>query len=367
MDPVAYWQLSANKMTRLVQQEKIGKLSYLSIYAPVTDEEGNAYAYMNIPYLNSQAELNQEISGFLAALINLNAFTFLIAGAFAFLVTNRITSSFSLIGDKMKQVNFGKVNEVIDWKGNDEIGILVNEYNKMVKKLEESAKALAQSEREGAWREMARQVAHEIKNPLTPMKLSIQYLQRAIDGGAENVKELSQQVAKTLVEQIDQLSKIAGDFSQFANISNVRLEEFDLSELLISLANLYQTNSNIRLQLEKEEGNYRLTADKIQINRLFTNLLKNAIEATEENNNAVIQIKQQISSGFIRIAVKDNGHGIPVAMQQKIFTPNFTTKSSGTGLGLAICKGIVEKANGNIWFETEERKGTTFFVELPLS
>ena len=214
---------------------------------------------------------------------------------------------------------------------------------------------------------MARQVAHEIKNPLTPMKLSIQYLQRAIDGGAENVKELSQQVAKTLVEQIDQLSKIAGDFSQFANISNVRLEEFDLSELLISLANLYQTNSNIRLQLEKEEGNYRLTADKIQINRLFTNLLKNAIEATEENNNAVIQIKQQISSGFIRIAVKDNGHGIPVAMQQKIFTPNFTTKSSGTGLGLAICKGIVEKANGNIWFETEERKGTTFFVELPLS
>lgn len=367
MDPVAYWQLSANKMTRLVQQEKIGKLSYLSIYAPVTDEEGNTYAYMNIPYLNSQAELNQEISGFLAALINLNAFTFLIAGAFAFLVTNRITSSFSLIGDKMKQVSFGKVNEVIDWKGNDEIGILVNEYNKMVKKLEESAKALAQSEREGAWREMARQVAHEIKNPLTPMKLSIQYLQRAIDGGADNVKELSQQVAKTLVEQIDQLSKIAGDFSQFANISNVHLEEFDLSELIISLLNLYQTNSNIQLQLEKEEGNYRLTADKIQINRLFTNLLKNAIEATEENKNAVIEIKQQIINGFARISVKDNGHGIPVAMQQKIFTPNFTTKSSGTGLGLAICKGIVEKANGQIWFETEEAKGTTFFVELPLS
>ncbi len=367
MDPVAYWQLSKNNMTRLVQQEKIGKLTYLSIYTPVTDEDGNTYAYLNIPYLNSEAELNQEISGFLAALINLNAFTFLIAGAFAFLVTNRITSTFSLIGDKMKQISFGKVNEVIDWKGNDEISVLVNEYNKMVKKLEESAIALAQSEREGAWREMARQVAHEIKNPLTPMKLSIQYLQRAIDGGADNVKELSQNVAKTLVEQIDQLSKIAGDFSQFANISNVRLEEFDLSEMLSSLLNLYHTNSNLHLELEKQEGNYHLMADKIQINRLFTNLLKNAIEATEENENAIIQVKQEMINGFARISIKDNGHGIAANMQQKIFTPNFTTKSSGTGLGLAICKGIVEKANGSIWFETEAGKGTTFFVELPLS
>lgn len=367
MEPVAYWQLSKNNMTRLVQQEKIGKLTYLSIYTPVTDEDGNTYAYLNIPYLNSEAELNQEISGFLAALINLNAFTFLIAGAFAFLVTNRITSTFSLIGDKMKQISFGKVNEVIDWKGNDEISVLVNEYNKMVKKLEESAIALAQSEREGAWREMARQVAHEIKNPLTPMKLSIQYLQRAIDGGANNVKELSQNVAKTLVEQIDQLSKIAGDFSQFANISNVRLEEFDLSEMLSSLLNLYHTNSSVKVKLEKEEGDYRLKADKIQINRLFTNLLKNAIEATEENTKAIIEVKQEMANGFARISIKDNGHGIPAAMQQKIFTPNFTTKSSGTGLGLAICKGIVEKANGNIWFETQEGKGATFFVELPLA
>lgn len=365
MEPIAYWDLSKNNKTRLVQNERIGKLSFLSIYAPVTDEEGNAYGYLNIPYLNSQAELNQEISGFLAALINLNAFTFLMAGAIAFLITNRITSSFSLIGDKMKQVSFGKVNEVIDWKGNDEIGVLVNEYNKMVKKLEESAKALAQSEREGAWREMARQVAHEIKNPLTPMKLSIQYLQKAIDGGADNVKELSQNVAKTLVEQIDQLSKIAGDFSQFANISNVRLESFDLSELLVSLFNLYQTHTNINMQLEKQEGNYFIIADKGQINRLFTNLIKNAIEATEEVANPVIVVKQELANGRIKVSVTDNAKGIAQEMKQKIFTPNFTTKSSGTGLGLAICKGIVEKANGHIGFETEEHIGTTFLVELP--
>ncbi len=366
MEPTAYYKLRTEKMTRFVQNEKIGKLSYVSIYAPVNDEEGNTYAYLNIPYLNSQAELNERVSGFLVALINLNAFTFLIAGGIAFLITNRITASFRLIGDKMKQVNLGKVNEAIEWKRKDEIGVLVNEYNKMVMKLEQSAKALAQSEREGAWREMARQVAHEIKNPLTPMKLSIQYLQKAIDGDANNVKELSQNVAKTLVEQIDQLAKIAGDFSQFANIGNVQLDEFDLNELLSSLINLYQTDVNIELQFQKEACKYKIKADKVQISRLFTNLLKNAIEATEENNKTIILIKQQIINGVAKISIKDNGNGIPLEMQQKIFMPNFTTKSSGTGLGLAICKGIVEKANGQIWFETEQGKGSTFYVELPL-
>lgn len=365
MEPIAYDELHRNNKTRLVQQEKIGNLSYVSIYAPITDEDGNTYAYLNIPYLNAQAELDQEISGFLAALINLNAFIFLITGAIAFLITNKITSTFNLIGDKMKQINFNKVNEEIEWKRKDEIGILVNEYNKMVKKLNESAKALAQSEREGAWREMARQVAHEIKNPLTPMKLSIQYLQKAINSDAINAKELSQNVAKTLVEQIDQLAQIAGDFSQFANIGNVSLQEFDLGELLTSLINLYQTDVHVTLQFLKEEGNYKMKADKVQINRLFTNLLKNAIEATEEINQPIIIVEQKIINQGICISIKDNGKGISSEVQQKIFMPNFTTKSSGTGLGLAICKGIVEKANGQIWFETQEAIGTTFFIEFP--
>ena len=367
MDPTAFYQLHHNKITRFVQQEKIGNLSYLSIYIPVVDDAGNMYAYLNIPYLNSQAELNQEISSFLATLINLNAFIFLIAGAIAFLVTNRITSLFSLIGAKMQEVSLGKVNEEIIWARDDEIGILVGEYNKMVNKLEESAKALAQSEREGAWREMARQIAHEIKNPLTPMKLSIQYLQKAINAGSVNVKELSQQVASTLVEQIDQLSKIAGDFSQFANIGNVQLEKFDISEVIKSLISLYNTDHSVHIEWNKEEGNYFIMADKIQINRLFTNLLKNAIEASEGMNEKHIIIHQSQQNKFVLIEVTDKGTGISEETQHKIFTPNFTTKSSGTGLGLAICKGIVEKANGHISFKTAVGKGSTFIVELPLS
>jgi len=368
MEPQAYRQLQSLHNIHYLQSEKVGSLEYLSIYVPLTDEKGNNYAYLNIPYLNSQSELNQEISGFLATLINLNAFIFLVAGAIAFFLTSRITASFSLIGKKMQDMNLGQINEEIVWNRNDEIGMLVNEYNKMVKKLELSAQALAQSEREGAWREMARQVAHEIKNPLTPMKLSIQYLQNAIQKGAPNVKELSSNMAITLIEQIDQLSKIAGDFSQFANIGNVKIERFDLTEVLASLIRLYSTNPRIHIKWYKEEGNYEILSDRAQMNRLFTNLLQNAIEAGE-GSSAIINlvISQKTENDQILLSFKDDSGGIPDKMKENIFTPNFTTKSSGTGLGLAMCKGIVEKANGHIWFESEEGVGTTFYIKLPMA
>jgi nitrogen fixation/metabolism regulation signal transduction histidine kinase len=250
----------------------VGRFSYLSIYVPVRDEAGEPYAYLNIPYLNSQKELKQEISSFLVTLIVLNAFIFVVAGAIALLLTNRITNSFTLIGSKMKDINLGKANEEISWNTKDEIGALVNEYNKMVKKLEESAQALAKSEREGAWREMARQVAHEIKNPLTPMKLSIQYLQRAIREKNPDMQMLAQKVASTLVEQIDQLAKIASDFSQFANIGNVKMEDFDVTDLLGSLINLYNTNEKLNISWNKPKCPAIIRADRSQINRLFTNL-----------------------------------------------------------------------------------------------
>jgi signal transduction histidine kinase len=366
MEPLAYQQLQYGHGIRYIQSERVGGFEYLSIYVPLTDENGSHFAYLNIPYLNSQSELNQEISGFLATLINLNAFIFLIAGAIAFFLTNRITHSFSLIGEKMQEMNLGQHNQEITWNRDDEIGMLVKEYNKMVKKLEQSAQALAQSEREGAWREMARQVAHEIKNPLTPMKLSIQYLQKAILNGAPNVKDLTSQVAVTLIEQIDQLAKIAGDFSQFANIGNARMELFDLRDVIVSLVQLYSTNPRVRLDWQAPAEPLLVYSDKVQMNRLFTNLLQNAVEA-QEDPDAVVQvgIGWQLEEETFILSVSDDAGGIPVAMQHNIFTPNFTTKSSGTGLGLAMCKGIVEKANGQIWFETAEGKGTTFFIRLP--
>jgi two-component system nitrogen regulation sensor histidine kinase NtrY len=237
--------------------------------------------------------------------------------------------------------------------------MLVKEYNKMVQKLDVSAEMLAKSEREGAWREMARQVAHEIKNPLTPMKLSIQYLQRAIAQDSPDVKMLSQRVATTLVEQIEHLSNIASDFSAFAHITKVNSEVFSLHELMRSLTSMYLTNDeSYNLFFERPDHPFWIDADKTQINRLFTNLIQNAIQAIPED--------REEEENLVRVEITDNGVGIDEEAQKKIFVPNFTTKSSGTGLGLAMCRNIVELAKGEIGFYSIPGQETTFYVRLHL-
>ncbi len=366
MDPQAFYHVSRQKEVQYFKEEHIGSLSFVSNYVPVIDENGREYAYLNIPYFTSQSKLKQEIANFLVTIINLNAFIFLIAGIIALFITNRITRSFLFISNKMKEVNLGSANEAIDWKRDDEIGELVQEYNKMVSKLDASANALAKSEREGAWREMARQVAHEIKNPLTPMKLSLQYLQKAISNDAGNERELTANVAETLVEQINHLNQIAGEFSQFANIGNPKNEIFDLHEILYQLIQLHRMDERVQLDCTPVPQQVMVEADRTHINRLFTNLIQNAIQAVPEGNEVHIHIDEELQENKIQIRITDNGMGIPENMRSQIFTPNFTTKTSGTGLGLAMCKGIVEQAKGAIWFETTTGQGTTFFVELPL-
>lgn len=367
MDPVAYYHLSNKKEVQFFKDEQIGKLRFVSNYVPVIDATGREYAYLNIPYFTSESKLQEEIANFLVTIINLNAFIFLIAGIIALFITNRITRSFSFISEKMKAVNLGKHNEAIVWKRNDEIGDLVKEYNKMVSKLDESAAALAKSEREGAWREMARQVAHEIKNPLTPMKLSLQYLQKSIAAKSPNVEELTNNVANTLVEQIEHLNHIAGEFSQFANIGNPRNEIFDLNEVIKMVTQLHSVDDRIHIHMHVSDKPVMVNADRTHINRLFTNLILNAMQAIPHERNVEINIDEIITGNKVLVKVKDNGNGIDAALQSKIFTPNFTTKTSGTGLGLAMSKGIVEQAKGKIWFETAEGVGTTFFVELPVN
>jgi nitrogen fixation/metabolism regulation signal transduction histidine kinase len=333
---------------------------------PLKDANRNVQGYINIPYFTSSRDLNQEISNFLVTLLSLNAFIFLISGVISVFLTNRITNSFSWIGEKMREINLGRHNEEITWTKKDEIGGLVAEYNKMVRKLEQSAVDMAKTEREGAWREMARQVAHEIKNPLTPMKLSIQYLQKAIDNNAPNVKELSSSVASTLIEQIEHLSKIASEFSQFANIGNPRTEVFDLHETLHSLVLLHSSQDHIIIEWKPLSRKLMVRADKTQINRLFTNLLQNAVESIPEDQKGRVVVSEEAGDGEMVITVADNGAGIPAEMEEKIFSPNFTTKTSGTGLGLAMCKGIVENSKGRIWFDTRAGEGTSFHVALPL-
>jgi signal transduction histidine kinase len=366
MEPMAYYHLNDKKEIQYFQSEKIGNLQFVSSYVPVFDADGNTSAFLNIPYFTSQSKLQQEIANFLITIINLNAFIFLIAGIVALFIANRITHSFAVIGDKMKDINLGKLNDAIVWTGNDEIGSLVKQYNKMLSKLDESAAAMAKNEREGAWREMAKQVAHEIKNPLTPMKLSMQFLQRSIENNAADVKELAASVADTLIEQIDHLNNIASEFSQFANIDNAHKEHVDLLSALQSIRMLYDGNEKIFMEWQLSPAEALLYADKTHINRLFTNLIQNALQSVPSGKIPHVQVRTVIGAKTVLVNITDNGEGIPEAIQEKIFTPNFTTKTSGTGLGLAMCKRITEQMNGKIWFETQEAIGTSFFVELPL-
>ena len=366
MNPIAYQKIYFDNQSLFKQDEQISELSYVSLYKPLINNKGRIIACINVPFLNAEAELENEISNFILTLMNLNAFIFLIAAAIAYYIANRITSSFKLISNKMKEVNWQERSEEIVWNKNDEIGILVNEYNVMVRKLNESAEAFALSQREVAWKEMAQQVAHEIKNPLTPMKLSLQYLQKCIEHGDPNIKELSKTVSNTLIEQIDQLSKIAQDFSQFANMGNSKIEKISLVEITKSIIKLFDVDEKIVFKHHELSNEIFINNDKLQIQRLVTNIIKNAIEAINENEKVIIEIRYTKSDHDVTIAISDNGIGISEDIGTKMFTPNFTTKTSGTGLGLAICKGIVDNSKGKIWFETSE-KGTTFFVLLPIA
>ncbi|MBA3828164.1 MAG: GHKL domain-containing protein [Taibaiella sp.] len=361
----AYYQLNTMNKSFVIQNEEIGTLSYLSCYVPLHDEHGNAFGYINVPFFSSEKDLNFQISNIVVTLINLYAFIFLVATLITVFLTRWLTKTFNIIIKQFSRLNLQR-NERITWPYDDEIGQLVSEYNKMVKKVEENATLLAQSEREGAWREMARQVAHEIKNPLTPMKLNIQYLQQALRNDQPNVKELAEKVAASLVEQIDNLSYIASEFSNFAKMPEARPEDIDVNNLIESATELYRNDENILVTLEKYATPLIVYSDRSQLLRVFTNLLENAKQAIEPGHRGIIYVALQVKDNKAIVSIADNGGGIKDDIVTRIFEPYFTTKSSGTGLGLAMTKKIIEFWKGAIWFETKEGVGTTFFIELPL-
>ena len=363
--PDAYYQLNNLKKTLVTQNEKIGRLSYLSGYVPVYDDNGQTLGYINVPYFSSQKELNYQISNIVVALINLYAFIFLVSSLLTVFITRWLTRTLSVVISRFEKLSLSR-NEPIEWQYEDEIGTLVKEYNKMLKKVEESAILLAQNEREMAWREMAKQVAHEIKNPLTPMKLNIQYLQQALNNGYSNVNELAAKVSESLIEQIDNLSYIASEFSNFAKMPEAKPEEIELNEVLAKAVELYLNEENVKVIFNNYPGKLKVFADKSQIVRVLTNILGNAVQAIPDEKDGLVTVSLQKQNANALIIFKDNGNGIEEEIVEKIFQPYFTTKSSGTGLGLAMTKKIIEFWKGRIWFETEKNKGTIFYIQLPL-
>jgi signal transduction histidine kinase len=365
IDPVAYYQLSGNSKIEYIQNEWIGKEKYLSIYTPLVNKAGNVIAYINLPYFTQQSKLSDDISTFLLAIINVYLIFIIIAISIAVVTANKLTRPLRIIQESISQMRLGRGNVKIVYKGQDELGNLIEEYNKKVDELEHSVEMLSQVERESAWREMAKQVAHEIKNPLTPIKLSIQQLQRTFLNDKKIDPQYFQRVTHSILEQIDNLSSIASAFSSLAQMPVPNKEKINVNEVIEDVVALYQ-DAKVNFNLHLEPIGCFVLADKEQLRRVFINLITNSLQAfpPESIGNIAINVHQENN---IMIIVEDDGNGIPEEMRNKLFQPNFTTKTSGSGLGLAICKSIIEYIGGSMHYEPVEPHGTRFIIHLPLA
>ncbi len=367
MNPKAYFSLRNQQINQFVHKEQIGKLEYLSAYMLLRNHYQELLGYINLPHFAKQGELRNEISYFMVAFINIYLLLLVVAILVALFISNFITQPLQLIRENLSRVQLGRTNQKIEWPRNDEIGALVGEYNRMIDELGASADLLARSERESAWREMAKQVAHEIKNPLTPMRLNIQYLEKAWKEKLPDWDERLNRFAKTMIEQIDNLALIAGAFSDFAQMPNSNTKAINLKEFLPEVLNLFNDSEKVTiiLDLPVEHTYLWILADRNQLIRVLNNLVNNGIQAYPKNVEATIEIRCTLEGECYRIDVKDYGIGIPEALQKNIFSPNFTTKTSGMGMGLSMVKTIIENHGGKVSFHSIEGQGSIFSFKLP--
>ncbi len=367
MNRLVFENMSEGGASEFIHNEHIGEMKYISAYVPLMNSDNRFLAYLNLPYFTQSGALTQDVTNMVMAVINIYLILLLVILLFSVFLADRITQPLRMIQNRMAQVSLSKENEMIRYDRSDEIRGLVEEYNYMVRELEKSAYLLAQSERESAWREMAKQIAHEIKNPLTPMKLNVQHLQRAIDSGKAD-PEMVDRISATLIEQIDSLSAIANEFSDFAKMPRARTERINLVTIMNNLMQLFETGEKTVITLNP--GGYQkvfVFADREQLTRVFINLIKNGMQSIPDHRKGKIDVRLEVvENKRVVVMVSDNGKGIPEGIRHRLFQPNFTTKSGGMGMGLAISHNIIRSFGGKIWFETEVNKGTTFYVELPV-
>ncbi|WP_353147738.1 ATP-binding protein [Flavobacterium sp.] len=336
-----------------------------SSYSYIKDTDFKNLAIINIPYEENSDFYNQEAENFLTRYIQVFGIMFIISILISYLLSSTITKSISQISEKLGITQLNERNQKLKLQpGNQEINGLILAYNNMVDTLEESAQKLAQSEREHAWREMAKQVAHEIKNPLTPMRLTIQSFQRKFDINDPKISQKIHDFSETLIQQIDTMSTVASAFSNFANMPTQQNEQLNLVQVCKTAIEIFNEDYIIFKTSENEIYTF---FDRTQLTRIVTNLVKNAIQSIPENQeikSVVVEILKEDTNFVLKIS--DNGIGISTENAAYIFEPKFTTKNSGMGLGLAIIKKIIENYNGSITFESEEKKGTQFTVKLPI-
>lgn len=380
IDPLPFF----TEHSDIIKQEHIGDLNYLAAYTELYNGSYVQIGYIVVPLFISSETVDAEVDSFIAKLLPPVLGVILLSFLLSIVMTKGITQPLSSLADKMKHFKIGEHGNLLDYDKQDEVGQLVVRYNQMVTELEKSTEKLAKSERETAWRTMARQIAHEINNPLTPMKLTIQQLQRlhsktfsagkslpsAMEGRDEALEKYNGYFKKStavLIEQIDTLSRIASSFSSFAKMPEVQVVPVNIAQKLFSVITLFRSNNaSVPIRYVGAETGVWAMTDEQQISQVFNNLIKNALQAIEGRSEGDIIIILKETRQDVVVSVSDNGCGIAADVRDKVFRPNFTTKSNGMGLGLAISKNIIEGSGGDISFVTSE-KGTTFYVHLPLA
>ena len=369
INPIAKNALIYESRNRAILEEAIGTLNFRTVYRPIRSfETGNIIGLLSMPFFESAIDLESQQTSVLSNILITFTAIFIFFLVIAYLVSEVLTHPFRYIAEKIKKTSLSSLNEPLEWKSDDEIGLMVAEYNRMLINLERNKEALAKTEKESAWREMAQQVAHEIKNPLTPMKLTLQQMQRVIAlKDQDRLLNLDKQV-KTLLTQIDNLSEIASSFSAFAQMPAPKAELFDMVVLLKETSRLFQNDPKVDLNEDIREKSIWVIADRKLFSRIFSNLIINAIQASKNDQKAEVTVLlKKLQNHKVMVSIKDNGKGIPEEIQDKIFLPSFSTKASGSGLGLAMAKHGVENAKGSIWFDSNSEWGTVFHIELPIA
>ncbi|MFP9112872.1 sensor histidine kinase [Flavobacterium sp. RHBU_3] len=339
---------------------------FRSSYSYIKDTKFKPLGILNLPYMEDDGYYEKEINNFIARFIQVYSFMLIISVIIAYFLSSYIAQSIKAVSVRIKEASLNEVNEKIHMdEAPQEITLLVDAYNSLVDDLEASAALLAQKEREEAWREMAKQVAHEIKNPLTPMRLTVQSFQRKFDPADPNIREKLGEFVNTLIQQIDTMTSVASAFSNFASLPAQQNETLNVVEIVKLALDIFNESY---ISFHTEENIIITRMDRTQLIRIITNLVKNAIQALDEdkpNPRVAVQIIREGEK--VKITVADNGKGISTEDRGRIFEPKFTTKSSGMGLGLSIIRNIVESYHGTITFDSTPTKGTIFTVTLPIT
>jgi hypothetical protein len=356
-------ELESSSRKRIIRQTVKNDKRFQSSYTYITDNKFRPLAILNLPYLEDDYFITRDLRNFLVKLTEVYLFMLVLAILLAYFLSKYITRSLKTVSERIHQTRLDKKNQKIEI-GNvsEEIYTLVAAYNSMIDELEESAAKLATSEREQAWREMAKQVAHEIKNPLTPMRLSVQSFQRKFDPNDPQMQQKVDEFSDTLITQIDTMSSIASAFSNFAKMPAQQNETLNVPKIVKLALDIFNEDY-ILFSSEKEEIVAKF--DRTQLIRVVTNLVKNAVQAVEKEEHPAVLVTVTQEEDRACLIVSDNGVGISEENKEKVFEPKFTTKSSGMGLGLAMVKNIVESCGGSIEFSSKLNKGTIFKVHFP--